>query len=515
MEKGDVQMKKFSMTISLMAVAIIFILFVSHQPVCAQVKTMEADMVIIGGGGTGATAALTAMQSGAKKVVLLEKESELGGTSATAGGFLWGAETHIQKAAGVNTNKDTAFTEHMEFNHYDRVDPKVVRAFIDRTAETMKWLEDNGIGYTVEGLGGMGGRGDTIYTQYPLDSTGNTHNFGRTINKLAGKFTALGGQILFNTSAEKILRGPDGKINGVIAADKKGGTVLINAKSVILATGGFTGNYELLNKYFPDYWNDDAYATLAVKTNTGDGIKLAEDAGAGINNYATLVREPATTYFDGEETIYSRMSGSANMWVNKRGERFQNETWSGNASVNLLLKQPGKIGYALFDDSSLESLDNRLKSQGQDSDIKGYYRQWDKKGAYVKISSNWDDIARWIGADPKVLKATIERYNSLCENGHDSDFNKDPDLLSVLKTPPFYAVKIGPLMIDTYGPVRINERMEVLDKKDIPIPGFFAGGAICGQIQGNDYHFFGGALGFAVTSGRIAGENAAKYISGK
>jgi fumarate reductase flavoprotein subunit len=506
-------MKKFYMTISFIIATIFLIMFVSHRSVCAQIKTMEADMVVIGGGGAGATAALTAVQKGVKKVILLEKEAELGGTSATAGGFVWGAETHLQKAAGVDTNKDVAFNEHMEFNHYDWVDPKVVRAFIDKTAETMKWLEDNGFRYKVEGMGGMGA--DAKYTQFPVDMTGNTHNFGRTIKKMADLFTARGGQILLNTSAEKILRSPDGKIKGVATKNKNGESIQINTKTVILTTGGFTGNDELLKKYFPDYWDSAAYSTLAVKTNTGDGIKLAEDAGAGLNSYATLIKEPATTYFDGEESIYSRMSSSANMWVNKRGERFQNETWSGNASVNLLAAQPDKIGFAIFDDKMVQSITGRLKSQGQDADLKEFYSEWDKKGRYVKMSNNWDDIAQWIGADPKVLKANVEKYNSFCKQGHDADFGKDPGSLNELLTPPFYAVKIGPLMIDTYGPVRINKLMEVLDKEDKSIPGFYAGGATCGQIQGIDYHFFGGALGFAISSGRIAAENAAKYISGK
>jgi fumarate reductase flavoprotein subunit len=506
--------KRYSNATYFIVLAFCLIISIGFQG-CSRAKTLEADIVVIGGGGAGATAALTAVQNGAKKVILLEKESELGGTSATAGGFIWGAETHIQKAAGVNTNKDEAFNEHMEFNHYDRVDPKVVRAFIDRTAEVVKWLEENGIGYTVEGMGGMGGMGQVKYTQFPVDMTGGTHNFGRTIKKLADKFTAAGGQILLNTKAEKILRDSDGKISGVMVADKNGEKTQINAKSVILASGGFTGSNELLSKYFPNYWDSNAYATLAVKTNTGDGIKLAEEAGAGLNDYATLIREPATTYFGGVESGYSRISASGNIWVNKLGKRFQNETWSGNASVNLLVKQPNKIGFSLFDDESVQSVSNRLRSQGQEMDLKEFYKSEDKKGNYVKISDSWDDIARWMGADPGVLKSTVEEYNSFCKKGHDDIYGKDPAFLSALLTPPFYAVKIGPLMIDTYGPVRINEHMEVLDKKDSSIPGFFAGGAICGQIQGNDYHFFGGALGFAVTSGRIAGENAAKYVSGK
>jgi fumarate reductase flavoprotein subunit len=496
-------MKRYSGTIFAIVLGISFIIS-GFQAGCSRLKNSEADVVVVGGGGAGVTAALTAIQNGAKKVILLEKESALGGTSATAGGIMWGAETHIQKAAGIKTSKDEAFEEYMGFNHYDRVDPKVVRAFIDETAETMKWLEDNGIVYVT----GMG------YSQSPKDNTGATHNFGRTIDKLANKFTAAGGQILLNTSAKKISRGADGKINSVTVVDKNGKTTQINTKSVILASGGFTGNEELLKKYFPEYWDSKAYHTEAVKTNIGDGITLAADAGAGLNSYATLVREPAYTFYEGENG-FNRLCSQANAWVNKRGERFQNEKWQGNASVNPLLNQPGKIGFALFDDKSVQSIAGRLKSQGQDADLKEFYKSEDKKGEWVKVSDNWDDIARWMGADPKVLRATVEEYNSFCEHGHDAVFGKDSNSLTALLTPPFYAVKFGPLMIDTYGPVRINERMEVLDKEDNPIPGFYAGGAICGQMQGRDYHFFGGALSFAVNSGRIAAKNAVKYISGK
>ena len=502
-------MGRYSVIISSVLLAICLIIFSGPQLLCAQVKTLEADIVVIGGGGAGVSAALTAKQNGVKRVIILEKQPYLGGTSAMAGGMMWGAESHIQKADGLKTSKDDAFKEHMEFNHYDRVDPKVVRAFIEKTADTMKWLEDNGIGYrNVDRFGVI-----RLYTHYPVDDTGPTNNFGRTIKKLADKFTGAGGQILLNTSAEKILRGSDGKISSVMAADKKGEKILINTKTVILATGGFTGNEELLKKYFPEYWDSDAYGKHgSVKTNTGDGIKLAEDAGAGLNAYATLVREPG------------RGSG---MFVNKRGERFQDETLSTNASSNALLAQPGKIAFDLTDAKSAQGTNDFTNLQGQSPDSKGGNPQGqspdskDSKtavsmpGSETKTADSWDEIAQWIGADPKVLKATVEQYNSFCKQGHDDIFAKDPKSLNALLTPPFTATKITATLIDTYGPVRINERMEVLDKKDNPIPGFYAGGAICGQIQGHDYHFFGGALGFAVNSGRMAAENAAKYISGK
>jgi len=506
-------MKKYFVTIFTIVLATCFI--ISGLQGCTKKKTLEADIVIIGGGGAGTVAALKGIQSGAKKVILLEKEGKLGGTSATAGGSLWGLQGgapvqgaqgdgtmqgaqgrgSMQGPGGGETSTDEAFKQHMEFNHYDRVDPKIVRAFMDKTADTYKWLEDNGA--DLQGWMGAPHEG-----------------FVRTINYLGEKIETEGVQVMLNTSAEKILRGPDGKITGVRAKDKDGKTILINTKAVILATGGFTGNEELLYKYFPEYWDSDAYHTEAVKTNTGDGITLASDAGAGLNRHATLVREPAYTFYEGENN-FNRLCQQADVWVNKRGERFQNETWEGNASVNPLLKQPGKIGFALFDDKSVQRLNNRLNSQGQDVDLKEFYEAEDKKGEWVKVSESWDDIASWIGADPEELKATVEEYNSFCAQGRDAVFGKDPKFLNALSAPPFYAVKFGPLMIDTYGPVRINERMEVLDKQDNPIPGFYAGGAICSGIQGRDYNLFGSALGFAVISGRIAAENAAKYISGK
>jgi fumarate reductase flavoprotein subunit len=129
------------------------------------------------------------------------------------------------------------------------------------------------------------------------------------------------------------------------------------------------------------------------------------------------------------------------------------------------------------------------------------------------VSNSLDDIATWIGADPAVLKATVEEYNGFCDKGRDGLFVKDKEHLIALRKPPYYAVKFRPLMVDTIGPVKINDLMQVLDTQGRPIPGFYAAGVITSGWQGNDYHLFGSALGFSLTSGRIAGENAAAYSS--
>jgi fumarate reductase flavoprotein subunit len=473
-------------------------------------KTIEADMVVIGGGGAGVAAALSALQDGVKKVVLLEKQSYLGGTSATAGGQLWASDS-------VKANDDKAFNEHMELNKNAGVDPTVVRAFIEGSGEMIKWLNDNGISYA--GSGNAFG---------PTDNSGETRNFARTIEKLAAKFTDHGGQILLDTRAEKILRDSEGKISGVIATDDKGEGLQINAKTVILASGGFTGSDKLLYKYFPKKWQSDVWKTEAVRTNTGDGITLAEEAGAALNDYATLIDHlNHYSYFDGETDWANRIAyEAANMAVNKRGEIF--DRYQGDH-----LAQPDKTIFFLFDNKRLESTNNKLKSQGQTHDLREFYKKYDQQQSWVKISSKWEDIAGWIGADPKALKATVEAFNASCgkqgsgtvqgtaeggaRQGTKAGAMPMPGEIQPLEpmsNPPYYAVKCTPLMIDTYGPVRINEHMQVLDKKDQPIPGLYAGGAICGQIQGPVYGFHGSALGFAVTSGLIAAKNAAGYISG-
>jgi fumarate reductase flavoprotein subunit len=476
-------------------------------------KTIEANMVVIGGGGAGVAAALHAVQSGVKNVILLEKQSYLGGTSATAGGHLWASD-------GSEANNEKAFNQHMELNKNDGVDPKVVRAFIERSADMIKFLVDNGIGY--EGAGNA---------YMPVDNISGTRNFARTIEKLAVKIRDNGGQILLDTKAEKILRDSEGKISGVIATDDKGETFQINTKTLILASGGFTGDNEMLYKYFPEKWQTDVWVTEAVRTNTGDGIKMAVEAGAGVNDYATLIDHlNHYSYFSGENDWANRVAyESANMAVNKRGERF--DRYKGKH-----LAQPDKTIYYIFDEKKLQSTNNKLKAQGQTNDLKEFYKRYDQQQTWVKISSKWDDIAGWIGADPKVLKATVEAYNASCKQGSEAKQESQGGMppqgaqgggaalpmmpaqeaqpTEQLINPPYYAVKCTPLMIDTYGPVRINERMEILDKQDKPIPGFYAGGAVCGQIQGHEYNFHGSALGFAVTSGLIASENAGTYISG-
>ena len=474
--------------------------------------SLEADVVVIGSGVAGTSAGVAALQKGAGKVIILEKQSYMGANSSLAGGMLYspgetsgfgmpGADAARQQASTDPSEAvNAAIKETIEFNHYDLIDAKLLRALINESVSTKKWFKDLGI--------------DTDA------NAGAPGSFGKSLRLLGEKFKALGGQILMNTTAGKILRDASGNVAGVVATDREGREMTIKAGSVVLAAGGFTGNQELLKKYFP-YYSPDIISTEATRANTGDGIKLASEAGAALADYATLVKENGFSFKSGS-AMDNRLSMSASLWVNRRGERFVNETVGrDNESANALLSQPGGVGFAIFDDDQIVALGtgNRM---GAGSDTGEKQKSLKEKmqeeaagsSVWVTIGNTLDEVAAWIGADPNVLKTTVEEYNSFCDKGQDLALGKDKRSLVALRKPPYYALRFGMLMIDTIGPVKINSRMEVLDKDGKAIPGFYAAGAVTSGWQGRDYHLFGSALGLSATGGRLAGANAAGFAKG-
>jgi len=487
---------------------------ISGQPIQAMAEAaLEADVVVIGSGAAGTSAGVVALQKGAAKVIILEKQSYMGANSSLAGGMLYSPgqsssfgmpqASAAQQPAPIDPQEaaNAAIKETIEFNHYEMVDPKLVRVLINESVSTGKWFKDLGI--------------DTGA------NAGAPGSFGKSLRPLGEKFKSLGGQIMMNTTAKKILRDGSGKVTGVLAADKDGKDLTIKAGSVVLASGGFTGNAELLKKYFP-YYSPDIISTEATRTNMGDGIKLAADAGADLADYATLVKENGFSFKTGS-AINNRISMSASLWVNRRGERFMNETVGhDNESANALLGQPGSVGYALFDDDQIVTMGTgSMMGGGSGADEKQMsvkekmQAEEASSSTWLKIGNTWDEIAAWLGADPKVLKATVEEYNSFCDQGVDKALGKEKRALIALRKPPYYALRFGMLMIDTIGPVKINSKMEVLDKDGKAIPGFYAAGAVTSGWQGRDYHLFGSALGLSSAGGRIAGANAAGYAVGK
>ena len=476
----------------------------------------QVNMVVIGAGGAGLAAAVSAMQAGVEKILVLEKSPFVGGNSRMAGGHLVVTKTE-EKPGTVGTAEET-FREVIRFHHYERVEPKLLRKFLDNTRGTVDWLEALGFPYTENGSGMKDGK-------YPFG------NFKRVTSYMAKLLRENGNEVLLNTAATGIQRDDDGKISGVTAKSADGTELSWSTKTVVISTGGFTGNSELLHKYFPDDY-DDNYYTDALPQD-GDGIALAESAGAALTNYCTIVKENAYSCNSRLDAPNRAAHQGCSLWINARGERFSNE------STNSLVRQPGKIGYALYDENVLSTMEAMLadhvkkhgsidRMQAMDFSELGnnvinifdadrlrsmLENEYQRQEGWVFKAETPDELASILGIKPENLNQTLQEYNEDCEKGRDRLFGKPSAAMIPLNKGPYYALKFRPILIDTIGPIVINDRMEVLDPNHEPIPGLFAAGVVTSGSQGRDYTLHGAALGFSLFSGRFAGTYIAEYLN--
>ncbi|MBP2655466.1 MAG: flavoprotein subunit of a reductase [Firmicutes bacterium] len=482
-------------------------------------KNLEADIVIIGAGGAGLPAAVTAVENGAKSVIVLEKRKTVGGNAVFANG-IFACESLIQRRAMIDAPKDEIYKKALAWHRYSsRLNPRILRAYINKSGDTIQWLMKRGVEFEV------GAQWRLNYHQNPCWHVikGNTPlgRFASVVKSLTSECRDKGIQILLETTGKKVVRGPQGEVTGIVAV-QDGQEFEIKTKSVIITTGGFMGNKELLNKFFPFY--DESFGGLVVP-HDGDGIKLAAEAGGALDDVATLVRETGRT-FTKDPSLGQAARQPFAIWVNKKGRRFLDEAAAEQSQIcsNAVIRQPGKIAYAIYDGQMIEEIMEKgwvlphAPIGPMPTDLKEKLEKEVASGGEVKISDNWAEIAEWIGADPNVLKNTINEYNYFCDHGYDEDFVKERRFLMPLRKGPFYVIKFGVLLIETIGPVRIDHHMEIIDKNDDPVPGLYAAGVISGGWLSDDYcgeYLFGSALSYSMNSGRIAGENASLYIKGK
>ena len=470
-------------------------------------KDLETQVVIVGGGGAGMAAAIAATERGVE-VILLERRRSFGGNSALAGG-VFAAESHLQRQRRIDVRRDACFREAMIFSH-NRINPRIFRAFLDKSADTIKWLEKMGVKfYDVPPYY----PGQTMITWHCPKAGGRT-----IVNTLVKHCKSLGFQMIPTARVTKLLRDDAGNAVGVLARWKNQ-YHRIKAKAIIFASGGFAGNKPMLYKYSPDYAEN---INLIGLPHQGEGVIMAMEAGAATEGLGTLhLTGPSFP----PSRILSGLSLEPNtIWVNKKGLRFSDEGTGIKSfeAVNAQMRQPDRTTYTLFDTGIRQFLVDNGFTKGMGSVYKARrvkatswlkeIEEQNKKGNLI-ISSSWDEIAAWAGLNARVLKATIEEYNTVCDKGYDPVFNKNRAYLKPLRTPPFYAMRSYPGMLTTMGGIRINERMEVVDKNDNPIPGLFAGGNDTGGWEPDTYNInlSGSTFAIAINSGRIAGESAADY----
>ena len=470
------------------------------------IDRIHSDLVIVGAGGSGLSAAVAAASRGLR-VRVIEKRRMAGGTMNMLAGLVAGGSP-TQKRAGINISADDLFLKQMQYSHWT-LNPRIVRTWLNRSGETIRWLEEKGIHFE-------------MFSMFSDEAPTSWHyglRVGSDIVKaLLKECRNLAVQFSFETRATRILLDNSGRVLG-LAAQSGEKEIEIKAKAVIIATGGYGGNRDMMAKYCPYYVNAQPTTGIEI-AHTGDGLQMAFEAGADNEGLGNLLL--CGPCFVGGFGAFHLAIEPTTIWVNKDGRRFIEEglDCSPFEAPNAMLRQPEQVCFSLFDEAVKQQVIQHgyirpdAATVSPVERIEGALQENFKKGN-LSVSSSWDEIATWTGTVPAILKSTIEQYNRFCDTGHDGEFAKKAKYLKALRTPPYYAAKCYPWHLGSIGGIKINERMEVLDKNQQWIRGLYASGSDAGGWSASTYnrHLAGAGASFAINSGLIAGENAAGYIA--
>ena len=497
-----------------------------------ETVSYDADVVVIGAGGAGMTAAMTAADAG-QKVVILESQAMVGGNSARATGGMNAAKTVYQdenefdQAAGVEKTLATAAEKYADnetitalaktvseqwaayqanpTGYFDSVelmeldtmvggkginDPELVKTLCEGTADAIDWLDENGI--TLHNVSSFGGA-SVKRIHRPVNEEGKVVSVGAyMIPLLQENCEKRGIDIVLNTTVDTILTDANGAAVGVSGTDKDGNTVVVNAKSVILATGGFGANLDMVTQYKPEL---AGFMTTNAAGAQGQGIEMATAIGAGTVDMDQIQIHP-TVEANTAALITEGLRGDGAILVNANGERFIDEVGTRDVVSAAEIAQPGSYSWLIVDQAMADA----------SSVIQGYI----KKG-YTKTGATYEELAKELDVDPAVFANTMETWNGYVEAKNDPDFGRT-SFANPLNNGPYYAIKVTAGVHHTMGGVTINSATEVLKEDGTVIPGLFAAGEVTGGVHGAN-RLGGTAVADFVVFGRIAGESAANYAS--
>jgi fumarate reductase flavoprotein subunit len=475
---------------------------------------MEADIIVVGAGASGLAAAIEATKKGAK-VIVFEKQPAIGGTSNFFEG-IFAVGSAMQKEKYIAYSADQAFKNFVEYNHW-RVEARLVRSLINRSAETIDWLEAMGVEFLEVTIN----MPDAPRTYHVVKGRGQA-----AVKAMALKAKEKGVVIRASSPVKQILKGEQGPSGVVVELDGK--DTVVACKAVVIASGGYANNAEWIKKYS----GLELGRTVTPMGNVGkmgDGIRMAWEMGAAAEGMGVLhlIR---VAPFGPEFPFMNTVEGAAIqpvLWVDPKGERFCDEgicyydTSLGN--VNSRYKQG--YTFCLFDDTIKKHFMEKgvFRGMGQvvppgckltDLDEKlEYFLSLNSKEFFG--ASSIDELALKMEVNPQVLKSTVDRYNTFCTQRFDEEFAKDPEYLIPLHGPRFYAAKARTCFLGTLGGIKINYKTEAVDAYGTPIAGLYAAGLDAGGLHAESYSMkdtSGITSAFAIISGRAAGENAAQYL---
>jgi fumarate reductase flavoprotein subunit len=498
----------------------------------AEDATYDADVVIVGAGGAGMVAAITAAQAG-KSVVLVEGQSIVGGNTVRATGGMNAAKTAAQdentfdESAGVEKtlknaaekyadNADitalaetvTAQWEAYQANpegYFDSVELMeldtmiggygvnnidLVKTLCENSADAIDWLKT--VGIDLSSVGAAGGA-SVKRIHRPVDENGKVLSVGAYIVPLleqnVNEYENI--TLLTSTLANTILT-QDGAAVGVVATGANGETVTVNAKSVLLATGGFGANSEMVEQYKPEL---AGFMTTNAAGAQGQGIVMATAIGADTVDMDQIQIHP-TVQYDTAALITEGLRGDGAILVNAEGKRFTDEVGTRDVVSAAEIAQTGSYSWLIVDQAMADA----------SNVIQGYI----KKG-YTFTGSTYEELAEAIGVDATTFAETMNTWNSYVEAKNDPDYGRT-SFANQLNTAPYYAIKVSAGIHHTMGGLKINTSAEVLDTNGNVIPGLFAAGEVTGGVHGAN-RLGGTAVTDIVVFGRIAGASAAEYAS--
>ena len=504
----------------------------SGDAAAAEDRAVDTDIVIVGAGGAGMTAAIAAANEG-KNVVIVESQAMVGGNSVRSTGGMNAAKTPAQdenefaESAGVEKTLETAASEWAgneaitaladtvagqwaeyqanPVGYFDSVelmeldtligghgtnDPALVEALCSNSADAIAWLSEQGIELTsVSSFGGA----SVKRIHRPVDSEGKTISVGSyMIPLLQSKCEELGVEILLNTTANKILTDADGAAVGIEATDKNGAAVTVNAKAVILATGGFGANLDMVVEYKPDL---AGFMTTNAPGAQGQGIDMAVAIGAGTVDMDQIQIHP-TVEANTAALITEGLRGDGAILVNAEGNRFTDEVGTRDVVSAAEIAQTGSYSWLVIDQAMVDA----------SSVIQGYI-----KNGYTVSGETYEELAEAMGVDAAAFAATMEKWNAAVAAGVDEEFGRT-SFANPLDTAPYYAIKVTAGIHHTMGGLTINPQTQVLAGDGTVIDGLYAAGEVTGGVHGGN-RLGGNAVADFTVFGRIAGEQAAAYAA--
>jgi fumarate reductase flavoprotein subunit len=474
-------------------------------------KRLETDVAIVGGGTAGMAAAVSAAENGAR-VMVFEKTGDVswGGVGTFA------VESRHQRSRRIVFSKKDAVQMFLRHAHY-KSNARLIGEYVERAAANLEWLESMGVIYD-EPIAYYPGAQFTWHLMSPEGP--------RTTVAMAKKAGGLGAVLHMRTPARELVK-KNGRVCGLVAEDTRGDAVQVDAGAVIIATGGFSENAAWIEKFTGHVLGKDV--TLVPNDPPklhGDGLRMAWEVGAASTDMCIDTYRGLPMPYGGPGGAQPELGVFRQplLMVNQDGERFVNEeiVTDGAFSGNAVRQQKGCCGYIIFDEAT-----NRFYEENdwdwllprfpeRSVDVPGIIRRARSEGyQHLFMADSLEDLCAQTGIALEGLRATLGEYNQACETGRDPIFYKDARYLKPVHKPPFYA---GRFMLNGYvslGGVRVNHRIEALDKDFDPIPGLYVAGNDSNNLCGDTFVFFlaGHMSGFAFHSGRTAGENAVTYLA--